>query len=99
MLSAEENEEEGIPVSARLFGFLILGVALVLAGTAVLVFASLLFSGSSSVGGLIFIGPFPIVFGAGPNATLLIIIGIILAVLSVIVFLIMNRRVRLASER
>ena len=92
MASEEETEEEGIAVSSRLLAFLILGIVLFLLGVVVLVIVSVVFSSSASVGVVIFIGPFPIVFGAGPNATWLIIIGIILAVLSVIVFLVMNRR-------
>ena len=92
MVSEEETEEEGIAVSSRLFGFLILGVVLVLIGIVVLMVASFVFSSSTSAGGVVFIGPFPIVFGAGPNAVWLIIIGIILAVLSVVVFLVMYRR-------
>jgi uncharacterized membrane protein len=92
MASEEETEDEGIAVSSRLFGFLILGVALVLIGIVVLAVVSVVFSSSTSVGVVIFIGPFPIVFGAGPNATWLIIIGIILVVLSIVVFLVMYRR-------
>ena len=88
----DENEDEGITVSSRLFGFLILGIALVFVGIMVLVVASLVSGGSGSVGGVIFIGPFPIVFGAGPSAGWLILIGIILAVLSIVLFLVMNRR-------
>ena len=88
----DENEDEGITVSSRLFGFLILGIALVFVGIAVLAVSSLVLGGSGSVGVVIFIGPFPIVFGAGPNADWLILIGIILAVLSIVLFLVMNRR-------
>jgi uncharacterized membrane protein len=92
MLSEQETEDEGITVSSRLFGFLILGIALVLIGIVVLVVASLVLGGSGSVGVVIFIGPFPIVFGSGPNADWLILIGIILAVLSIVLFWVMNRR-------
>jgi len=92
MAAEEESKDEGIAVSSRLFVFLLFGVALVLVGIIVLVVVSVVFSSSTSVGVVIFIGPFPIVFGAGPNAALLIIIGIILAVLSVVLFLVMNRR-------
>jgi uncharacterized membrane protein len=74
---------------------LLLGIILVFAGIAVLVFASLVFGGSS-VGGVILIGPIPIVFGAGPDAAWLIAISIILTVVSVVLFLIMNRRTRRA---
>ena len=91
-MSEDESEEEGIPVSSRLFWLLILGVALVLIGIVVLAVASFAAGSSTSTGVVVFIGPFPIVFGSGPNATWLIIIGIILAALSVVFFLVMNRR-------
>jgi uncharacterized membrane protein len=48
---------------------------------------------SGSVGVVILIGPFPIVFGSGPNAFWLILIGIILAFVSIVLFLVMNRRI------
>jgi len=92
MLSEQENEDEGITVSSRLFGFLILGIALVFVGIVVLVVASLFSGHSGSVGVVVFIGPFPIVFGSGPNAVWLILIGIVLAVLSIVFFLVMKRR-------
>ena len=47
---------------------------------------------STSFGGIILIGPVPIVFGAGPGVQWLIMFAIILAVLSVILFLILHRR-------
>jgi uncharacterized membrane protein len=92
--STHENEDEGIEVSSRFFGFLILGVALIFIGIIVLVVASVVFGGSGSVGVVIFIGPFPIVFGKGPDAIWLILIGVIIAVLSIVLFLIMNRKFR-----
>jgi len=90
--STDQDEDAGIEVSSRLFGFLILGVALIFIGVAVLVVVSSVLGGSGSVGVVIFIGPFPIVFGKGPDAIWLILIGIIIAVLSIVLFLIMNRR-------
>jgi uncharacterized membrane protein len=92
MLSEQETEDEGITISSRLFGFLILGIALVFVGIVVLVVVSVVLGSSGSVGVVIFIGPFPIVFGSGPNADWLILIGLILAVLSVVFFLVMKRR-------
>lgn len=92
--STPENEDGGIEVSSRLFGFLILGVALIFVGIAVLVFASVVLGGSGRAGVVIFIGPFPIVFGKGPDAVWLILIGIVIAVLSIVLFLIMNRRIK-----
>ena len=93
MSSDEETQEEGIGISGRLLGFLLLGITLVFAGIAVLAVASLVIGGSS-VGGIILIGPIPIVFGAGPDAAWLIAVSIILTVVSVVLFLIMNRRTR-----
>jgi len=91
MFSEQETEDEGITVSSKLFGFLILGIALVFVGIVVLVVVSLS-GGSGSVGVVIFIGPFPIVFGSGPSAGWLILIGIIVAALSIVLFLVLNRR-------
>ena len=91
--STHENEDEGIELSGRLFGFLILGAALIFVGIIVLVVASVVLGGSGSAGVVIFIGPFPIVFGKGPETVWLILIGIIIAVLSIVLFLIWNRRV------
>ena len=93
----EETEDEGIGMSSRLLGFLLLGITLVFVGIAVLVVASL-FLGGGSVGGVILIGPIPIVLGAGPDAGLLIAISIILTLISIILFLIMNRRVKKFSS-
>ena len=92
MLSGQETEDEGIALSSRLFGFLVLGIALVFVGILVLAVASLFLGSSGSVGVVVFIGPFPIVFGSGPNVTWLILIGIIIAVVSIMLFLVMNRR-------
>ena len=98
MFSDDESENEGIGISSRLLGFLLLGITLVFAGIAVLVVASLVFGGSVSVGGVILIGPIPIVFGAGSEAGLLIAVSIILTVISIIFFLITNRRARRVSS-
>ncbi len=87
-----ETEEKGVSVTGRVFKLLIVGMVLVFIGTVILVIASLFSAGSGSVGVVIFIGPFPIVFGAGPNAVWLILIGIILAIVSLVLFLVMNRR-------
>ena len=97
MLSVDEAEDDGISVSSRLLGFLLLGITLVFVGIAVLIVASFVFGGSGSVGGVILIGPFPIVFGAGPDAGWLLAISVILTVVSVILFLEMNRRAKRLS--
>jgi len=82
-------------LSNRFFLFLILGFVLVFVGIIVILVAAVLYGGgSASFGGVIFIGPFPIVIGAGPEVTLMVLFGIILAILSVIMFLVMSRRIK-----
>jgi uncharacterized membrane protein len=53
--------------------------------------------GSASFGGFILIGPIPIIFGAGPEATWLALFAMILGVISIVVFLIMRRKVERGS--
>ncbi len=87
-----ENEEEGIEVSSRFFMLLMVGFAIVVVGIILVVVASLFGGGSASVGGVIFIGPFPIVFGAGPDAAWLITISIVISIVMIAVFVLMRRR-------
>jgi uncharacterized membrane protein len=94
MLSDEAAEENGISISGRLLGFLLLGIALVFVGIAVLVVASIFLGGSGSAGGIILIGPIPIVFGSRPDSGWLIAISVILTIASIALFLIMNKRSR-----
>lgn len=71
---------------------LFLGLGVVIVGIIIITIASVLGGGSGSVGGVIFIGPFPIVFGAGPETTWLIVIGLIIAVLMLVLFFVWRRR-------
>jgi len=93
-LLIEKDENGEIGVLGRLFGFLLLGIALIFVGIAVLVVASMVLDSSGSVGGIILIGPIPIIFGAGPNSTWLIIISLILVVLSFALFVLLSRQAR-----
>jgi uncharacterized membrane protein len=93
-----EDETDGIEVSSKVFWLLIFGFILIFVGFAVVVISALTLGGSGSVGGVILIGPFPIVFGAGPDAGWLILIGVIITVLSVVSFLVLNRRSRENNE-
>jgi uncharacterized membrane protein len=89
-----DEEEEGITVSSRPFRLIFLGLSLVFIGIIVFAVASAFSGGSSSVGGVIMIGPIPIVFGAGPDATWLILIGVVLTIISLAAYYVLNRRVR-----
>jgi len=85
--------EGGIHVSRRIFLLLLAGFVLVAVGIMV-VFVATVISGSGSINGgaIIFIGPFPIVIGVGPDAAWLVLFSIILAVLSIVVFFVMRRK-------
>jgi uncharacterized membrane protein len=91
---SEEGEEGSIEVSSRLWILVLAGISLVFVGIVVIVVASLVLGGSGSVGGVIFIGPIPIVFGAGPDAIWLIAISIVILVISIVLFLVLNRCAR-----
>lgn len=77
---------------SSVLGLYMLGFFIVLLGIVILIVATLISGGSASYGGVIFIGPIPIVFGAGPQATWLILFAIVLAALSVVVFLLTRKR-------
>jgi uncharacterized protein (TIGR00304 family) len=98
----EENMEasEGdTPVFSRFFLLLLAGFVLVVVGIMVVFVATVLpGSGSTSVGAVIFIGPFPIVIGVSPDAAWLVLFSIILAVLSIVVFFVMTRKTRLFGD-
>ena len=90
---APEEDEEEISTPKWLFVALIAGFALIIAGM-LTVIAAASFGGnaSGSAGVVVFIGPFPIVFGVGPDAALLIVMGILLAVISIVFYFISKRR-------
>ena len=88
----EETGDMGFSLSGRLFSFLFLGIVLVFAGVVVLVVAVVVLGGSGSAGGVILIGPIPIVFGAGTESTWLILISLMMAALSVAVIVLSRRR-------
>ena len=73
---------------------LMAGFAVIFIGILLMVVASLFGEGgSSSTGIVIFIGPFPVVIGAGPDALWLILIGVIIAVAMAVMFVIYRRRI------
>jgi len=75
----------------RLLILLVIGFSLLLTGAMVLMVAAVLSDGSANFGAVIFVGPFPIVVGVGPEATWMILFAVILAVLTVLMFFILRR--------
>jgi uncharacterized membrane protein len=71
---------------------LVIGFFIIFVGIIILMVVALFYGkGSVNFGAIIFIGPVPIVVGAGPEATWMVLFAIILAVLSIIMFLIIRR--------
>ena len=75
----------------KFFLLFIIGFFLILIGIIILMVAAVLSDGSANFGAFIFIGPFPLVVGAGPEVPWMILFAIIVAVLSVIMFLVLRR--------
>jgi uncharacterized membrane protein len=81
-----------VTVSGRMMVFLFVGFAVIIVGIILVILASAFGGGSVSAGGVIFIGPFPLVFGAGPDAAWLIVISLAVAVLMFVLFFVLRRR-------
>jgi uncharacterized membrane protein len=79
-------------VQGWLFALVGASVLLILVGL-VMVFASAATGSGGSAGVVIFIGPIPIVFGAGPDAGLLVLVGVVLALVMMVLFVVFRRRV------
>ena len=85
-----ENDEN--VMSHRFLALFVAGFFLTLIGIIILIVAAIFYGGgSANFVALIFIGPIPIVIGAGPQAGWMVLFAIILAVLSIIMFLLMRR--------
>jgi uncharacterized membrane protein len=75
----------------------IIGFFIIFVGIVILMVATVFSNGSANFGAFIFIGPFPIVVGAGPEAEWMILFAIILAILSIIMFIIFRREKKTAN--
>jgi uncharacterized membrane protein len=88
---------EQLNVFQKFFLLFIIGFFLILIGIIILMVAAVLSDGSANFGAFIFIGPFSIVVGVGPEAPWMILFAIILAVLSIIMFLVLRRERKKAN--
>jgi uncharacterized membrane protein len=90
---AATDTENGSNTQRKLLILFIAGFLVILLGIVVITVATVLSGGSASFGGFILIGPIPIVFGAGPGAAWLVLFAIVLGIISIVVLLMMRRRV------
>ena len=80
--------------SESLFKLLTMGFFLVFIGM-ILVAVSFVFSGgTASFGGIVFVGPLPIIIGAGPNYLFAIILAFFLTVFGLVAFILLRKRVQ-----
>ena len=86
-----EDREDSSLTKSFLFLFII-GFFIIFMGIAFLAAAAMFSGGQVNFGALIFIGPFPIVIGAGPEAVWMILFAVVLAVLSIVIFLVFYKR-------
>jgi len=75
----------------------VIGFFMIFVGILLIVIAVIFGDSSASFGAFIFIGPFPIVMGAGPEAPLMVLFAIMLTILSIVVFLILRKGVEKAK--
>lgn len=86
------KKDKGANLFQKLWVLLIFGFLLVLIGMLILLVATVLGSENSfNFSGVIFVWFVPIVFGAGQDALIMIFIAVILAILSVILFMALQR--------
>lgn len=83
-----ENEAGGFQSFLILF---MIGFSLFFIGVTVLMAAAVLSGGSANFGAVIFIGPFPIVVGVGPEVTWMVLFAVVLAVLSILMFFVLRK--------
>lgn len=92
----EAHEQSAVDAQGKTNRFLFLfalGFVLVVVGIIVIAASALLSgNGSGSYGIVIFIGPIPIVIGGGPEGPWLILFGLVLAILSMTVFVFIRKK-------
>ena len=71
---------------------MIAGILILLAGLGLL-FAGAASQPGGSAGGVVFIGPFPFVFGSGPSGATLALLSVVIGGVMVVLLLLWGRRV------
>lgn len=83
------NDESS--VFQRFLMFFVIGFFIICVGVIILMVAVVLSNGSTGFGVRIFIGPFPMVIGAGLQVTWIVLFVLVLAILSIVMFRILHR--------
>ena len=96
MLSHEENvvqaRRESVG-SLRLLTLFLTGFFMIIAGMLLLIISTVLYGNNTpNFGGVIFIGPIPIVVGVGSDLMWTALLAVVLSILSIVLFLVLRRR-------
>jgi uncharacterized membrane protein len=96
MLTHEENavqaKRESV-VSSRLLTLFLTGFFMIIAGMLLLIISTVLYGNNPpNFGGVVFIGPIPIVVGVGSDLMWTALLAVILSILSIVLFLVLRRR-------
>jgi uncharacterized protein (TIGR00304 family) len=93
----QETREEASKINVAATWLLVSGFVLMFTGIIILIAASVL-QGNMDIsgGGIVFIGPIPIIFGVGPNAYLAILLAAILTIIGFLVFFWLRKKVTVA---
>jgi uncharacterized membrane protein len=75
------------PIKLLLLGFLLIFIGMLL-----IMITTVLYGTSANFGAIIFIGPIPIVLGAGPDSICAIIIAVAVTIVGVILFLLLRKQ-------
>lgn len=92
MYTQAEQEEKASAISVAAAWLLASGFIIMLTGIIILILASVLQGNMSISGGIVFIGPIPVIFGAGPDAFLAILLAAVLTVIGFIVFFLLRKK-------
>ena len=92
MQSQTPTPEGGFGSPPSLMKVFLLGFTLMLIGVVTVVIATLLYGSPDSVGLIVFIGPIPIILGAGEYSFLTIVLALILTAMSVIFFFVLRKQ-------
>ncbi|MCW4006824.1 MAG: DUF131 domain-containing protein [Candidatus Bathyarchaeota archaeon] len=90
-----QQAPEGFEKYSKLPLLFMAGFAIIFVGITLLAASSMAGGEGSSVstGAVIFIGPIPLVFGSGPDAPWLILIGVAVAVAMAVMFGVLRRKI------
>jgi uncharacterized membrane protein len=102
MLTHEENavqaKRESVG-SLRLFTLFLTGFFMIIAGMLLLIVSTVLYGNNpQNFGGVIFIGPIPVVVGVGSDLMWTALLAVVLSILSIVLFLVLGRKLFAETE-